>query len=541
MIRAARWAGVAVALAALGVFAAPASAATFTVTGTADGTGSCAGTTCTTLRAAVAAADLQPGSTVNLGNGKFTLGKAAGGQLLIPASMTISGAGPANTTIAQTDGMDRVLGVDSSLASVTLKGLTITGGRLGPGAPQPGAGINTIGPLTLNNVTVSGNSETSSSVLNPSACCVSVGGIASLSSLTLIDSNVTGNSATGSAGAAGSGIAGGGATGGIYATQSKPVTITDSVISNNTATGGAGGSKTSARGGYGGGAYGGVFVIDTAPLTVTGSTFSNNRAQAGAGGAGHPGGAGGTSDGGAIFIPAGVLKISASTFAGNVAQGGAGGAGTGGAAGGAGAAAYGGGVAGGSRIATNWIVNSTFYANKVAGGAGGAGTPPGAAGASVGGGLGEQTDYSLTLVSSTFDANIAQGPGPDYGGNLFDQYRPIAIAQTLFAGGVASSGANCTIAATETDDGHNLETTSPSQCKLSAAKHDLIGASLQLPAPAANGGPAPTIALPLSSSAVGAGGTCLNFALSGHPPLQTDERGYPRPIPCDIGAFETQP
>jgi hypothetical protein len=530
-----------VAVAALGVFAAPASAATFTVTGTADGAGSCSGTTCTTLRAAVAAANLQSGSTINLGAGNFTLGKAAGGQLLIAKSMTITGAGPASTTITQTDGVDRVIGVDNTLASVTLQGLTITGGRLGPGAPEPGAGINTLGPMTLNNVAVSGNSETASSVLNPSSCCVSVGGIVSLSSLTLINSSVTGNSATGSAGAVGSGIAGGGATGGIYATKTKPVTITNSVVSNNTATGGAGGSSTSARGGAGGGAYGGVYVIDTSPLTVTNSTFSNNRGQAGAGGAGHPGGAGGISDGGAIFIPDGVLKISASTFEGNVAQGGAGGAGTGGGAGGAGAAGYGGGVAGGSRTAANWIVNSTFYGNRVTGGAGGAGTPAGAAGTSVGGGLAENTDSSLTLVSSTFDANVAQGPGTDYGGNLFDQFRPIKIAQTLFAGGIAENGSNCTIAASETDYGHNLETTTPSQCKDSAAKHDLIGASLQLPAPAANGGPAPTIALPTGSPAIGAGGTCLNYALTGFPRLQTDERGDPRPVPCDIGAYQTEP
>src|SRR5690348_2027154 len=72
MIRVVRWVGVLVTLTALGALAAPASAATFTVTGTADGKGSCTGTTCTTLRAAIGAADPQPGSTVNLGSGRFT-------------------------------------------------------------------------------------------------------------------------------------------------------------------------------------------------------------------------------------------------------------------------------------------------------------------------------------------------------------------------------------------------------------------------------------------------------------------------------------
>jgi hypothetical protein len=517
------------------VSASSAAAATFTVTGTSDGAGSCAGTTCTTLRAAVAAAGRQPDSTVKLGPGRFALGSAAGGQLTIASSMTITGAGAAKTTIAQTDGVDRVVGVGA--AAVTLQGLTITGGRLGPGVSEPGAGIYALGPVTLRGVTISGNVETTSAAIPPGSCCQAVGGIASLSSLTLVDSKVMGNSATGSPGAA-AGVPGGGATGGIYATQFKPVTITNSVISNNAATGGAGGSGGLA-GGSGGGAYGGVFVIDGAPLTVTGSTFSGNHAQAGAGGAGFVGGAGGTSDGGAIFIPDGVLQISASTFEDNVAAGGAGGAGTVG-SGGAGANAYGGGVAGGSRSAAdNWIVNSTFFANRVSGGAGGAGNPHGAAGVSAGGGLGEDTDAGLALVSSTFDANVAQGAGQEFGGNLYDQFSPIAAAQTLFAGGVASAGANCAIAAKQTDDGHNLETTSPSQCGLSGSQHDAIGARLRLPAPGAHGGPAPTIALPRPGPGVRAGGTCLNFALSGDPPLQTDERGHRRPIPCDIGAFQT--
>jgi hypothetical protein len=478
---------------------------------------------------------MQPGSTVELGKGKFTL---AGGQLLVEGSIKISGAGAGKTTIAQTDGVDRVIGVDNPSAAVTLKDLKVTGGRLGAGVPEPGAGIYTLGPLALRGVTVSGNDETASAALNPSACCEAVGGVASLSFLTLTDSKVVDNSATGSAAAPGSGIAGGGAVGGIYATQFNQVTIAGSVISDNTAIGGTGGSSAGGPGGPGGGAYGGVFVIDGAPLTVNGSTFSSNRAQAGAGGAGVVGGPGGTSDGGAIFIPDGVLHISSSTFERNVAAGGAGGAGTAG-PGGAGATAYGGAVAGGSRSAPNWIVNSTFFDNQVAGGAGGAGTPHGAAGVSAGGGLGEDTDFALTLVSSTFDANVAQGPGQAYGGNLYDQFSPITIAQTLFAGGVASSGANCTVAATETDDGHNLETTSPSQCGLSAAQHDLLGARLRLPAPGAHGGPAPTIALPRHSPPVGAGGTCLNYALLGDPRLRVDERGQRRPIPCDIGAFQT--
>jgi hypothetical protein len=90
------WATVASALLA----GAPAAmATTLTVSGTADGTGSCSGTACTTLRAAVDAIDAhtyQPGSTIQLGSGlTYTLDASSGGWLNITAPMTIAGQGPA--------------------------------------------------------------------------------------------------------------------------------------------------------------------------------------------------------------------------------------------------------------------------------------------------------------------------------------------------------------------------------------------------------------------------------------------------------------
>jgi hypothetical protein len=534
---------------ALALLPALASADTFTVTGTSDSTAACSGTACPSLRSAIAAANAHAGSTVQLGAGTFTLGNGNGapvgsGELQVYEDMTIAGAGIGKTIIKQTDGQDRVLDSWSPLPTITLRNLTLTGGSLGPGSSQAGAGIYTVSPMLLDHVSVSGNVERASDALVASDCCQAVGGIVSLSTLTLIGSSVSNNRATASPGAASStgapGGPGGQAVGGILATQGNQLTITGSTISGNVATSGPGGSSASGTGGAGGFAYGGLFVIDIAPLRMTTSRFSGNIAQAGNGGRGATGGAGGSSYGAAVFSPDGVLDISSSTFDSNLAAAGDGGAGTAG-AGGAGGESRGGGVAGGDRLlSSNRIVNSTFYANEARGGAGGSGSPNGANGMALGGGVSEDTDSSLTLESSTLDSNRAAGPGTTYGGNLFDQFRPITIAEDIFSHGVAANGNNCLIAAPETDQGHNLES-SNGECGLSSARADLGSVDPRLMPLASYGGATPTMALSPGSPAIHAGGTCLDFSILGSPPLTVDQRGRPRPVPCDIGAFQTQP
>jgi hypothetical protein len=510
----------------------------------ADAPGTCAGTVCSSLRAAVNAADGAPGSTVRLGPGTFKLGSGQGspigtGELRISASMTLTGAGPGRTIIQQTDGQDRVIDVDNVVKLVTVSHLTISGGTLGAGAPEPGPAIYTLAPLALRDVTVSGNQETSSS--GPSGGGVAVGAIVSLDALTLIHSKISNNRATASPGAGGAGATAGSdgnqAVGGILATKSSQLTLTDSTVSGNTATAGPGGSSASGAGGAGGQAVGGLYVIDNAPLKASRSTFGDNQAQGGPGGAGATGGSGGAAYGGGLFTPDGRLQIVSSTFSGNVALGGAGGTGAAG-AGGAGGEARGGGVAGGSRSLSNSILNSTFYANQAVGGAGGSGSPAGNAALSAGGGVAENVDASLAIVSSTFVANQAVGAGTGRGGNLYDQPSPITIAQSIFTGGVASVGSNCAIAAAEVDHGHNLESTAPSSCGFSRARHDLIGTNPRLSPLAANGGSAKTMALLAGSPAIRTGGTCRDYTKTRAPALRTDERGKRRRVPCDIGAFQ---
>jgi len=146
--------------------------------------------------------------------------------------------------------------------------------------------------------------------------------------------------------------------------------------------------------------------------------------------------------------------------------------------------------------------------------------------------------HSLTLVSSTFDSNVAGGPGQSWGGNIYDAPTILTLAENIFSGGVAKYDNNCAITATEIDHGYNLET-SANQCGLSSANHDLISADPRLLPLAARGGSAPVLSLGSGSAALAAGGTCLDYTQPGAPPLSADERGVGRPVPCDIGAFQT--
>ena len=86
---------------ALLVAASPAAAATFTVTGTTDVTGSCSGTSCTTIRAALAAAQFQSpvADTIVIPAGDYQLSM---GQLDVDTPVTIVGAGARATIVRGT-------------------------------------------------------------------------------------------------------------------------------------------------------------------------------------------------------------------------------------------------------------------------------------------------------------------------------------------------------------------------------------------------------------------------------------------------------
>src|SRR5215469_11906409 len=142
----------------LGATQASAAPTTYTVSGFSDAGGSCTGTVCPSLRDAISAADANPGSTISLGAGTYTL---SFGEIAINATggsgdaLTIVGAGETATKIQQT-GPYRVLDFQGG-GPYLLKGLEVTGGNYNPGGTSGfegyAGGINDSGDnLSLDHV-----------------------------------------------------------------------------------------------------------------------------------------------------------------------------------------------------------------------------------------------------------------------------------------------------------------------------------------------------------------------------------------------------
>jgi hypothetical protein len=499
-----------VAAAALGLPAAASAAgaaSTFTVTGFADGAGSCApvdangNSVCTTLRAAVHQANLQANSpTIRLGAGTYQLNLTSGGQLAMGA-FTIQGTGPggpAGTTIQQTDGQNRVIEVQAGPAK--LAGVEITGGRFAPGWASGqtwiGGGILAEGPLVLQDALVTGNEV------------VAPGGPA--------------------AGDTGDNAEGGGVDFAVGAAAGSA--IIDSTISGNSAVGGAGGVS----GANGGSALGGGIAYEgNGALVVQASTMAGNAAIGGTGGGGvSAGGSGGSAEGGGIFASSN-LTLSGSTVTGNMASGGSQGA--------LASATKSGGFGEGGGIdeveALAQIVNSTFFDNSAQGGAAAAG---GTAGSGFYGGVNIQgSDAGAAIQSDTIVGNTASFV-PDL--DIFVGNPPNPYTFTIHDTIVGAGGCDLhTSTNPPTSESYNLDAST--ECGFTTANHDLIGVSPQLASALANnGGPTQTLAPATSSPVLGAGGQCLDpTSSSSNAPLAVDQRETPRPTPCDIGAFQSQP
>ncbi len=529
---------------------APASAAatTFTVSGTADSNAGCSGTVCPSLRAAITNAPA--GSTIQLGSGTYTLSL---GHLPITGSLTIAGVSSSQTTIDQTQSGPDIMFVSSVTSlDLALSNLTLTGAKTA-GTSNNGEIAGAIddtalaGSLTLTGVVITGNTSSGFNATTPpngggdavGAIVVSSG----TASLTVNNSTISNNTATGGHGADGSGFSGGAGGQGYGAVSdfAGPVTINNSTISGNTATGGTGGSlSVPGSGSISGQAVGALNVIEhatTDQTTINQSTISGNAAIGGTGGAGSGGASGGNGNSvfGTVSFSQGILRIQSSTISGNTATASTGGSAAGGGHGGNGGTVLGGGISVDAGSAA--IVNSTIAGNAVRPSSGGTGSTPGTGGDGEGGGIDDLNGGPLTLVSDTIAGNTAP-----QGGNLDMFNKQLTIADTIFSAGSAAFSPNCGLdTVTVTDDGHNLEDTTPSQCGLSGAKQDLIGQNPLLGPLAANGPPTMTELLLSGSPALHAGGTCTDFSNPpANLPLAIDQRGRPRHIPCDIGAVEDQ-
>ena len=207
------------------------------------------------------------------------VGQAGGStQLNLITSGTITITGPAAGVIISGSNAGRVF--QNTANNATLNNLTITGGNQSSAGAgnNVGGGILNLGTLTINNLTVSGNSAAEAG-----------GGIANGGTLTINRSTISNNRA----------LTNFGYGGGIFNNTGATVTISTSTFSGNQGrNGGAIGSFT--------------------PLTVNASTFSGNSAVGNLAPAGATPGAG---DGGAIFTTgAGSgITLTNATFSGNTA------------------------------------------------------------------------------------------------------------------------------------------------------------------------------------------------------------------------------
>ncbi len=444
----------------------------------------------------------------------------------ITTAVTIEGHGATIRRSAVSGTPDfRILEVEAE-GALTLLNVAIEGGYLEYG--YEGGGIRSVGSLTLDGVTVTGNR-----LLNVTS--TRGGGIYASGPLTVTNSTISHNGSFSRSGVGG----------GIY--TAGPLAISDSVISNNSAAG----MRT--------GAGGGVHIHHA----VSDATISRSRIVGNMVGSYY-------SAEGAGVSARGHVTITDSLIAGNVNRGD-----TDGGHGG-GLAVWGGAEIRGSTISGN-VVESPYQptSNNYAGRGGGLfgsgdilivnSTISNNLGA-LGGGL-AVSGRNVTIVQSTISGNVAQITTPDssiggQGGGIFiEAYKSQAgtchqaTLRGVLVAGNAADLAGPEIALAPVDgcqtpihvDAFNLlgHSGAAGLAGLSPGPSDIVptaGLSAILAPLAWNGGPTPTQALVEGSPALD---RVLNARCSAAPVDGIDQRGWPRNIgagdpACDVGAFEWQ-
>ncbi|MDA0164689.1 Ig-like domain-containing protein [Solirubrobacter ginsenosidimutans] len=257
-------------LAALAL-ASPARADVFTVTnGSSDTPTGCAGTTCPSLRAAIAAAEItRPADTINVPAGTININN----DLAVGSDMTIVGTS-ARTNIIDGGAKYRGLRVAAG-ATVSLSHFTIRNGAAGQAGSNDGGGVLNQGSLVLDSVHITGSQAARG------------GGVANLQNgiTQIAHSLIDGNTAT---------TTGGGLVN-VGNTETQPITgiaLTDSTVFNNTAAaGGTGGIAAVNLGGIlsvvrstvadnvggTGAAAGGISSTAAGRTSIAGSILARNK------------------------------------------------------------------------------------------------------------------------------------------------------------------------------------------------------------------------------------------------------------------------
>ena len=522
------------------VFGANAEAATYTVNSTADdGAGTCSPSPgqCT-LRDAVTTANnngsVGTPDVVDLSgvSGTIALDPTTGFiGITAPGGLNINGPGPGTLTVSGGNATG-IFQINPGAGDVSISGLALTAGS----SPANGGAIDDTGaPLTLTNVTISGNTAAdrgggvySNRALTISGSTItgnaagSGGGIASFGTynVAIEDSTISGNTAQigggiyafgGSLALTGSTISGNTSSqngGGISSATKYGTTIDSSTISNNTATDGGGLNVLSVFAGGG---------EDQNSVLVQDSTISGNQAPYGAG----------IEIGYSGSTP---VTVMASTISGN--QGGS--------------DSLGGGVLiVGPLLNAFGLVDSTISGNSATDGGGVSLGYPGNALLGPGG--------SISFDNSTIAQNAAATSG---GGIYLGQYDSesgyqsgtAALNSTIVARNTAGGAPNDLFRPITSTSGGFNDTFSlienPGNAPLLSSQALITGVDPQLRSLADNGGPTQTM-LPSNASPVIDQGE----AQAG---LTTDQRGEPRtvnngkPEPpggdgTDIGAVELPP
>jgi hypothetical protein len=383
------------------------------------------------LRAAVTAADLNPGSTIDFAHGLHGTITLTSGPLDITSSTTINGPG-ADKLAVSGNNASGIFDISGS-ADVSIAGLTLTNGLATAGGAillQGSAALSLSHCRLTDNVALGnaagtgvggGIEDTSAGALNVANCTfdankaiatgantvpgtpgyapgyiIALGGGIDLSfvasgSATISDSTFTGNQALGGAPGA---SAGGGALSNSSNTPGTTMTVTGCTLCGNAAIGEAGGDGVV---NFGSGQGGGINDFDN--LTILNSTLTDNLAQGaplapGAVPSQAPSNGSSTVGGGVLclgfFVPAPAVDVADCTFIGNQAVGGAG------APGSAGSVGEGGGLSL-AAIPSALVTDCTLAYNVAQGGAGGTG---GVGASGVSGGF-DLTFGSVVTVSNT--------------------------------------------------------------------------------------------------------------------------------------------
>jgi hypothetical protein len=431
------------------------------------------------LRGEIAAAS--SGDTINfapsLAGQTITLTQ---GELAINQSLDIEGLGANQLSISGSN-QSSVFDITASNASVTIAGLTITGGLNGDGG-----GITNAGTLTVNYCTLTGNAANNNFG----------GAIDNLGTLTVNSCTLSGN----------------GAYFGAAIANEGTLAINNSAITGNSAVGVPLGYPTTS--GYvapaGDGCGGGIYVSG-GTLSINSSTIADNEAIGG----NDPVGNAGTGAGGGLFIAGGTATIDNSTFADNEAIGGI--------SGGNYAAGIGGAIE--NQGGTVTIDNSTLAGNQASGN----GYYSPGQGGGINNDAGTVSINNSTVADNQANNLVVSTLGGGNGGGI---YGAVQMYDTILADNAASYAPD--LDGSVTSLGHNLigNTTGGSGFVAS----DLLSVDPQLGPLQNNGGPTQTMALLPGSPAANTGDN------TGAPAYDQRGPGYPRIVGgfIDIGAFEVQ-